>query len=319
MRSFWNEKKEMCYFVLFLIALYGAFRYVLPLFLPFVLAFCVVAPSDPLVSRISQKTHVPKGVVTGLLAAVLFTGIILIVTFLIYLSCNEIGNYVFSKQELLYHFKTYFSNLSKDLIPNAMNESIGYVQKAIRIFIFVIISWISMVLLSKDFSQLKKWGNHNQYVIYAKNEVRQLGLFIKTFAFAQFVIILGISAICFVGFVICGFPLARALLFGLLTGILDALPFLGTGLVLIPVAIWQLLIGNYSQTILILLLFLLSVVFRELLEPRLIGDKMGLWPVAMLMSVYVGVEVFGGLGVIYGPIYLIIATDFYRHAFTKSG
>ena len=64
----------------------------------------------------------------------------------------------------------------------------------------------------------------------------------------------------------------------------------------------------------LLVTFIISVIVRELLEPRLIGGKMGLWPVAILMSVYVGAKVFGFLGVILGPIYLIIAADWYFNA-----
>lgn len=317
MRDLWRSKKEFVYFLVFLVLLYGAFRYVVPLFLPFVLAFCIVAPTDRFVSKLARKTHIPKGVITGFISVLLFLAIAAVVLVVVLIGCNEIGQYVFSKEELLLQIKSYISYLSKDLIQGAMNQSIGYMQKTISIFIFIIISWISTVLLSKDFTQLKKWGNKNEYVLYAKNELKQLGLFIKTFALAQCIIIVGISVICSTGFIICAFPIGRALLFGLLTGILDALPFLGTGLVLVPIAIWQLYMGAYSKALIVLLLFLLSVVFRELLEPRLIGDKMGLWPVAMLMSVYVGAQVFGGLGVIYGPIYLIIATDFYRHAFVR--
>ena len=77
---------------------------------------------------------------------------------------------------------------------------------------------------------------------------------------------------------------------------------IGTGIVLIPTAIWQLLNENPQGAAFASVTYVACIAARELLEPRLLGAQIGLPPVLMLLSVYAGVKVFGAGGIYLGAL-----------------
>ena len=105
---------------------------------------------------------------------------------------------------------------------------------------------------------------------------------------------------------------------GLLAGVLDALPMVGTGIVLIPTAIWQLFNENPRGAVFAAIAYVVCIAARELLEPRLLGSQVGLPPVLMLLSVYAGVKVFGAGGIFLGPLYVVLFTEGLRQIFGRS-
>lgn len=113
-----------------------------------------------------------------------------------------------------------------------------------------------------------------------------------------------VGVICTVGFLFV--KREYALLLGIGVAILDAFPVLGSGLVLVPWAVICLIRGNYLQVAVLVIMYLLCVLVREGLEPKLLGNGIGISPLYTLMAVYVGVELFGILGVILGPFGLVI-------------
>ena len=98
----------------------------------------------------------------------------------------------------------------------------------------------------------------------------------------------------------------NGVLWGILAGILDALPFIGTGIVLVPLGIQQLFDANYVGAVICLVLYVACIFIRELLEPKLIGKRIGVSPIAILLSLYAGIKLFGLWGIIGGPLGFVI-------------
>ena len=94
-----------------------------------------------------------------------------------------------------------------------------------------------------------------------------------------------------------------------LIGLLDALPIFGTGTVLIPWGIFLMLQQKWYQGVMLLGLYLVCYFMREFVEAKLMGKKMGLTPLETLMSMYVGLQLFGFLGFILGPVGLMLIED----------
>ena len=116
-----------------------------------------------------------------------------------------------------------------------------------------------------------------------------------------------ISVLCSVTLGVVG--VSGGILFGILAGILDVLPFIGTGVVLVPLAVWQMLSGEYVRMTVCLILYVACIVTRNLLEPKLIGRQMGIAPVFMLFAIYAGVKLFGVGGIVKGPLALIVIVE----------
>ncbi len=97
-----------------------------------------------------------------------------------------------------------------------------------------------------------------------------------------------------------------AVVLAFLVAVVDALPVLGSGTVLIPWALVSLIGGNMHTAIALVVIYAINVIIRNLLEPRLIGKQIGLPPLATLVAMYVGFSAVGVLGMLLFPIGLIM-------------
>lgn len=88
----------------------------------------------------------------------------------------------------------------------------------------------------------------------------------------------------------------------LVVAVVDFLPILGAGLILIPWAIYCLAIKNAFLGVGLILLFILVTIVRKMLEPKIMAKKMGAHPLSIIGSVYIGFKLFGGWGLILAPI-----------------
>ena len=118
------------------------------------------------------------------------------------------------------------------------------------------------------------------------------------------------------GELLIGFFILRleyAFLLALLTAILDVLPVLGVGTVLLPFAILSFAGGNAFRGVGLLILYGVITVVRQIAEPHLVGKSLGLHPILMLVSFYTGLKLFGVIGVFVGPVIAVLIKTFAEH------
>lgn len=111
---------------------------------------------------------------------------------------------------------------------------------------------------------------------------------------------------------IIGFTLLRInnpFTLGMLCGILDLLPFVGTILVFIPLVAYNIIVKNYIAAGLLVALYAFIQINRQILETKLISNKLSLHPLLVLVSVYIAVKIFGLIGIFTGPLYVILAKE----------
>ena len=105
-----------------------------------------------------------------------------------------------------------------------------------------------------------------------------------------------VGAILIVGFLILG--IKYTFLLGVLVAVLDFLPLFGTGTVLIPWALFKLLSADYALAAGLALLYVLTQVIRQVIQPKIVGDSMGLSPLWTLVFLYLGFKLHGISGMI---------------------
>lgn len=88
--------------------------------------------------------------------------------------------------------------------------------------------------------------------------------------------------------------------------VLDLLPVIGVGTVLIPWGVWAFISGNSGFGIGILVLFVIHVVFRQTIEPKIVGKNLGVHPILTLVFIYTGYSLFGFIGLILIPIFTVL-------------
>ena len=179
--------------------------------------------------------------------------------------------------------------------------------------LLMVITMIAVFLILKDYEQmvegLSKVNELKGLFTVAGKVVRYL----KTYVRAQLIILLLIGTLCVA--VLSAVGMKSSIFYGALTGFMDMLPFIGTGIMLVPLAVIRILHEEYVSAGIILLLYAACALLREFLEPRLIGDKVGIWPVGILFSVFAGVKLFGAFGMIKGPIGLVILCESWKYLF----
>lgn len=115
---------------------------------------------------------------------------------------------------------------------------------------------------------------------------------------------LGVFGILFVGFLVTRQPYGM-LLAGLLA-VMDFIPIIGAGTVMVPWAVVDLILGNYRHAIGFMVIWGIIVLFRRMAEPKILSGQMGLSPILSLVGIYVGMKVGGVLGMVIGPMLLLV-------------
>jgi sporulation integral membrane protein YtvI len=104
---------------------------------------------------------------------------------------------------------------------------------------------------------------------------------------------------------------------GIIVGLLDILPIFGPGAVMVPWIIWEFIAGNPSMGISLTVVYTLITMVRQFMEPQIVGDSIGLHPLATMFSLYVGLQLGGVGGMILGPVLVVIFIASYRAGLLK--
>ena len=121
---------------------------------------------------------------------------------------------------------------------------------------------------------------------------------------AQFIILCCMFLVMFIGFTILN--VHYALLIALGIAVMDALPILGSGLVMIPWIGYQLFFGSLPMGIGLALIYVLLIFTRQSIEPRVVGGQLGLPPLWTMCAMYAGFRLFGFIGLFLGPLTLLL-------------
>ena len=121
---------------------------------------------------------------------------------------------------------------------------------------------------------------------------------------AQIILMILTFIIFSIGLVIVDAPFP--LLMGTIIALVDILPVLGSGIILIPWTVISLLSGNSDLALGLAMVYIIGSLIRQLLEPKITGDKMGIKPIYTFLASLLGTIILGPIGVILGPIFAVI-------------
>lgn len=189
----------------------------------------------------------------------------------------------------------------------------GFLKGVAEGFLLVIVSIISAYFfivkkeeLTAGFNKLIPPSASEGWRIIFYNFRVAVGGYFK----AQFKIMLLLIVVMFAGFEILNVGYSFLLALGI--AFLDFLPVFGTGAVLWPWAIVDLVMGNYMRAIGLVVIYLICQILKQILQPKMVADSIGISPLATLLFMYTGYQLYGVLGMILGiPIGMVIV-NLYR-------
>jgi sporulation integral membrane protein YtvI len=97
-----------------------------------------------------------------------------------------------------------------------------------------------------------------------------------------------------------------AFLIALLVGLSDAIPIVGTGVVMVPWILWTIISGDMPLAMGLGIIYVLGILIRQIMEPKIVGSQIGLHPLVTLLAMYIGLKFFGIIGMFVGPISIIV-------------
>lgn len=307
--------------------------WLLPFFIGFICALILQKP----VGWLSKHTHTPRVLWSSLFVLFILGLVFGLIIFLGVKIYNEVYGLIGWMKSNIPVFQETFQNISDNLsdwldtlpegladalrnAPLTMAENgVSAASNAVTSFatsvisnipglmLTTIISIVASCFITNDYNRitafiLKQFSPKNQHLIrhskqlFMENVLKMLRGYILIF--------LIIFVELFVGFLIFDVPYAGTLAFFI--AIIDIVPVLGTGTALIPWGIVELVSGNSTLGLELILLYVFIIVVRNIIEPKIIGKQVGLPPIVTLMAMYLGLNTVGLLGMICFPIMIII-------------
>jgi len=316
------------------------FTYALPLVIPFVVAMIMAELMDPLISRLTWKGKVPRGISVAFVL-MLFVGLVTLgVTLAIARLVSEVQGVIadlpnlygiamgladrFAEQfgafnatlpetvqtMLADNLKQLLDSLSSWL-PKA-SGALGAVSSVPAFVTNTLIALIATFFIARDRRDIgdgilslfpKVWRPKLQRV---KNDVWTSTI---GWAKAQFLLILMTMLQTMVGLSFLGVEYAVTM--GVVVGLADVMPILGPAAIYLPWALYSFVFGSKVFAVKLLVLYAVVGGVRQVLEAKIVGDKVGLHPLAILFSLYMGFQFFGALGVVFGPLLAILLKSMY--------
>ena len=199
----------------------------------------------------------------------------------------------------------YAGGLEK-VLSNSVDGLISFLVGLPGLFVFFLISTVATFFILKDWSKLKSWFFEvlpESWRGTVHTVVRDLFSAFTGFLKAYSLLVSTTALQTIIGLKLLGVEYALTL--GLVTGLLDVLPVLGPGILFVPWIVFSYLAGKSGFATGLLILYGILVTVRQVLEPKLVGDSIGLHPLATLVSLYGGLKLIGPMGLILGPVTVI--------------
>ncbi len=318
-------------------------------FMPFVIGWFIAYIASPVVNWLGRLKIVKK-----LGSAIIIIGVLAGLVFLIYFAGSrlwrEIVALIQNMPDLYQQLESGLSDIGKTLegvftvlpkgiqngwhamvsnLDSTMGDLIGrfseptvaaagnFAKKIPSVLIATIVTVISAYFFIADRDAVIAWSKK----IAPDPAVRRMSMVIDNLKYAvggyfkaQMKIMVVVFGLLLIGFVLMGVHFQ--ILLALLIAFLDFLPFFGTGTALIPWALYKFMVGNYKLAIALMVLYAVTQLVRQLIQPKLVGDSMGLNPLVTLVLLYVGYKVGSVLGMIFAvPIGMIVINLFQAGAF----
>ena len=316
--------------VLMAAVVYVMYKYAIPLLLPFLISLLISAIVLPAVSFLHRKLHLNKKLTAAVLvtfAYLIIAGLLMLAGRWLYRSASsavdwfntrfvpDINALLLKIDDLvqdsdsafmnwLYSMKdTLISSLQPKVVQLSTSVVTGLVSNVPSFVIKVIISIVATYFFALDYDNIRRAiTSRMTETTYQKSSAafRSLRSTVGQYARAYSLIFLMTFAELTVGLLCAG--VKHFVLIALGIAVFDILPILGSSMIMLPWSIITLLRGNYQQGIILFIVYLVIVIARQFIEPKIVGDRVGMHPLVTLIAMYVGLKLFGGLGMFTLPM-----------------
>ena len=344
--NYWTKVlKNIITLLISILGVYLGFKLAI-FYMPFLIAFIIALIMEPIIKFIMKKTKLKRktssiivfSIAISLIIGLLSWGITTLISeasdilsnFNEYADTtyhsieNLISSIDFSKIHIpdnvmnaIQNSTTEFIGTITDWAKNALTAIIGFITSIPTICIYVVITLLSLYFICVDKIYMVDQLEHHlpktwvkKIGIHIRGLTKSLGGYLK----AEAILVIISFIISLVGLYIfhfIGWNVTYPLIVALLIAFVDALPIFGSGTVMIPWAIFLAFYGDITLAVAIFILWVVMSVVRQIIEPRIVSGQIGIHPIFTLIAMYTGFKFIGILGMLLGPIILIILKNIY--------
>lgn len=324
---------RVLYIAIILLLVYVGIKYLLPLLMPFVIGLIIAVSFRRLIDLVEKRTRIKRVFVSIIILIIFYSIVGLILSLIGFKVFNFLGE-LFNSIPALYqntilpalnkvaddlmnrfpgielYVEDFLNNISDSIFKFLTNASSTVVSKITNFagqlpsfLIKLIFTIVSSFFFTIDYYRITDFiicqfkGEKQKMILKLKDSgIGTLAKFIKAYVAIITITFMELS----VGFLILGIP--NAFFFGGLVAIIDVMPILGTGAVLLPWSIISFILGNTKLGIGMLLLYIIITAVRQSIEPKIVGQQIGLHPLVTLILMFVGTQLMGVLGLLLLPI-----------------
>ncbi len=318
-------------------------RPLLSLFAPFLLALIAAAALNPLVKKLQRLLGWNRQVLTLLLLFLIFGLLGGGLALLVYAAAGQLvslvqnwGGLLDSLQTVMDQLEALFARLLT-LVPPQVNEIVENAKDSLFLWlseaapaalgnlgleageramglpaflVALVIFIMATFLLTADYPYLRsRYVQHlDEGLLRFLGQLRTtaLGAF-GGYVKAEFLLSVGVFFILLAGFFLIRQPYGLLLSLGL--AVMDFIPIIGAGTVMVPWAFVALFTGDFTAAVELMAIWGVIALFRRVMEPKFVGDQTGLSPILSLVSIYVGMKLAGVLGMVFGPVVLLVVLN----------
>lgn len=216
---------------------------------------------------------------------------------------------------------TYLGNLVGSVSTPTIAAVGNFAKQLPTIIISIIMALLSAYFFVAERTGISKWFHRTmpsfvqtRYQMVKRSLVKAVGGYLK----AQLQIEIWMYLLLVIGLTLL--KVNYVLLIALLIAFLDLLPFFGTGTVMVPWAIIKIMSADYKMAVGLLVIWGGGQLVRQLIQPKIVGDSIGLHPIPTLFLLYIGYRLGGVFGMIVAvPVGLIVYTMYQEGAFETTG
>ncbi|MEJ8777582.1 AI-2E family transporter [Pseudogracilibacillus sp. ICA-222130] len=312
------------------------------LFIPIIVAFIITIFVRPIVRTLEHWTNLPKWIVIIFVLFSFFISItgLTVVTF--YFISKELEaiiqannwsltgvtayiKYICEKiasilpidlhsliEDSIPHFFQQLEKNSMDMLKGLFEIMSNVVQSLTNVITFLFIVLFIVFFLLKDESDIRHFFKKitpSTWLMYVKEVQRTLHTSIFRFIKAQFLLVLLTTVIIFICLHI--FQFTHVTFITIMTFIIDFIPYIGIGLLFIPMIIFHFLTEQYVATIQLSSLYIFLVLLRQVLEPKWYAASIGLHPLVVFFILICMIHHFGMIGIVFTPVVIILISVLY--------
>ncbi len=332
--------KQMLIFAAIIFISFFVLDYVFAVFAPFIISLVLASLIEPLVTRISLSEKIPLGRTAAVILALIvvlavFTGFLILGSSRIYFELNRIIQHLpdyetlgqqlripeASWQEILqenFNVSPAIVSAIEDNLQSIFDAARGLLMQGAQIVLntlgslplalmILLLSIVATFFMSRDKEKInaaiiklfpEEWETRVRSI---QSELANSAIgYIR----ALLILITISGLIAFLGLLILGSEYALTL--GLMAAILDLIPIIGPALIFYPWMVVSLLLGNFAFAIGLLITHLVLVAVRSSIEPKIMGDNIGIHPLSIMIALFAGYRILGMMGFIVGPTILIL-------------